>query len=75
MVAVTTGHRVINSAAIFTCAHAYVAIGKRCAPLFVCTLCSYRTEELPLPYKLVKGGQGNRERPPAMVLVMPPRTA
>jgi len=47
-------HRVINSAAIFTCGHAYVATGDRQAPLLVCTLCSYQTEELPLPYDLLK---------------------
>ncbi len=75
MASVTTGQRVINAAAIFRCAHIYVAIGKRRTPLFVCTSCGYQTEELPLPDRSLKRGRGKRNRSRARVLVMPPRIA
>ena len=43
----TTGN-VVYAAAIFTCSHPYMAALGRSGPMFTCTECGYKTDELPL---------------------------
>ncbi|MEO5896808.1 MAG: hypothetical protein ABIS06_14010 [Vicinamibacterales bacterium] len=39
---------VVYAAAIFRCAHPYMAALGRSVPMFTCTDCGYQTDELPL---------------------------